>query len=544
MRRPLSPSILSILGAVGSRVEAAADKVWPLPGGGVEAVLARRRERLQQRVRTRLAGDLVGAEMGLLLLYAACTSHRAPIICIPMPPAFGGRMGGMAGGGITGGSSKDGGAAHNFDALARSIEALPPLSRLRLDDGAAAPSLSSSASSSSSSDPLAALSPQVLRLLYWATGADAPSGRPWLDGARSSNSVGSHSGGKVGPTAGAGAGAGAAGAGATAAGATASASAATRAKTTGGLPDNCELVLRVKLPGNPKFEGLAAQHGRIRAFHGSQVENFHSILHNGLRNMSGTKEMRTGAAFGEGIYLAANLNVALMYGTTLPIGHPLWQRATHLLDAQERSKASSSSSSSSSYSTFKPRRFRCVLACDVVDLACNRNILRSRRDAYYIVKDKDHVLSAELLVFFDQAAPAQQEEGKQASAAGATAGVAAAAADTAGLLSTVATGEDRGGGSSASAQRNGGGETLRRRHLEGAAGGSGAGSSRGPSNGAWTGAPPPSSSSSSSSSSSAASASSLSSLSTTLLRILQMVLVVALACVVAALFARQGSWRR
>jgi hypothetical protein len=34
------------------------------------------------------------------------------------------------------------------------------------------------------------------------------------------------------------------------------------------------------------------------------MENFHSILHNGLKNMSNTKQMATGAVFGDGIYLA------------------------------------------------------------------------------------------------------------------------------------------------------------------------------------------------------------------------------------------------
>ena len=31
-----------------------------------------------------------------------------------------------------------------------------------------------------------------------------------------------------------------------------------------------------------KFEELESLHGKIHAYHGSRVENFHSILHNGL----------------------------------------------------------------------------------------------------------------------------------------------------------------------------------------------------------------------------------------------------------------------
>ena len=34
-----------------------------------------------------------------------------------------------------------------------------------------------------------------------------------------------------------------------------------------------------------RFQQLATPHGTFHAFHGSSVERFHSILHNGLLNM-------------------------------------------------------------------------------------------------------------------------------------------------------------------------------------------------------------------------------------------------------------------
>ena len=40
----------------------------------------------------------------------------------------------------------------------------------------------------------------------------------------------------------------------------------------------------------------------VYAFHGTSMENLHSILHNGLLNLSGTALERTGAIFGDGIY--------------------------------------------------------------------------------------------------------------------------------------------------------------------------------------------------------------------------------------------------
>jgi hypothetical protein len=49
-------------------------------------------------------------------------------------------------------------------------------------------------------------------------------------------------------------------------------------------------------------------------FHGSPLGNWHSILRNGLRNMSNTAYMSTGAAYGSGVYLSDNLQVSYSYG--------------------------------------------------------------------------------------------------------------------------------------------------------------------------------------------------------------------------------------
>lgn len=54
-------------------------------------------------------------------------------------------------------------------------------------------------------------------------------------------------------------------------------------------------------------------HGSFFAFHGSSPENWYSILRNGLRSMSNTGYMSTGAAYGEGIYLATDLSTSMNY---------------------------------------------------------------------------------------------------------------------------------------------------------------------------------------------------------------------------------------
>ncbi len=53
--------------------------------------------------------------------------------------------------------------------------------------------------------------------------------------------------------------------------------------------------------------------GTIWAFHGSPIANWHTILRTGLKNMSNTKNMRNGAAFGSGIYLAPNSGTSYWY---------------------------------------------------------------------------------------------------------------------------------------------------------------------------------------------------------------------------------------
>jgi len=54
-------------------------------------------------------------------------------------------------------------------------------------------------------------------------------------------------------------------------------------------------------------------YGSLTGYHGSTTENFHGILRYGLKNWSGTRLMRNGALYGEGIYLASTLGIALSF---------------------------------------------------------------------------------------------------------------------------------------------------------------------------------------------------------------------------------------
>mmetsp|Transcript_12956 Transcript_12956/g.16925 ORF Transcript_12956/g.16925 Transcript_12956/m.16925 type:complete len:583 (+) Transcript_12956:151-1899(+) len=64
-----------------------------------------------------------------------------------------------------------------------------------------------------------------------------------------------------------------------------------------------------------KFQEYKKASGAFFAFHGSTAGNWHSILALGLKNMSGTKYMSAGAAYGSGIYMAENFGTSFGYSS-------------------------------------------------------------------------------------------------------------------------------------------------------------------------------------------------------------------------------------
>ncbi|XP_062946647.1 protein mono-ADP-ribosyltransferase PARP16 isoform X2 [Cynocephalus volans] len=71
-------------------------------------------------------------------------------------------------------------------------------------------------------------------------------------------------------------------------------------------------------PANSKFYETKGERDLIYAFHGSRLENFHSIIHNGLHC-----HLNKTSLFGEGTYLTSDLSLALIYS---PHGHG-WQHS-------------------------------------------------------------------------------------------------------------------------------------------------------------------------------------------------------------------------
>jgi len=82
---------------------------------------------------------------------------------------------------------------------------------------------------------------------------------------------------------------------------------------------NGEQFLMLSAPPETEnaFRSLRKQHGSVFAFHGSSIENWHSIIRNGLKNASGTKFQVNGTAYGSGIYMSPNLSYAMGYSSSV-----------------------------------------------------------------------------------------------------------------------------------------------------------------------------------------------------------------------------------
>ncbi|KAL9641426.1 hypothetical protein ABK040_013355 [Willaertia magna] len=111
------------------------------------------------------------------------------------------------------------------------------------------------------------------------------------------------------------------------------------------------------------------KYGSYWAFHGSAVENFHSILRRGLMNCSGTKMMTTGAAYGEGIYMAPDSSTSFGYSRV---------------------------GSSWSKSLFgNVNNLRCIMICEVIKAPG----VPTTPSPYYVVKQTEHVTTRFFLFY-------------------------------------------------------------------------------------------------------------------------------------------------
>ena len=76
---------------------------------------------------------------------------------------------------------------------------------------------------------------------------------------------------------------------------------------------NCKYQFIINRDDKFKFNDFIKckkEYGSIIAYHGSPSYNWHSIIQNNLQNYSNTKQMTSGALFGDGIYLTTSISLS------------------------------------------------------------------------------------------------------------------------------------------------------------------------------------------------------------------------------------------
>jgi hypothetical protein len=134
-------------------------------------------------------------------------------------------------------------------------------------------------------------------------------------------------------------------------------------------------LYQYRLISDDSFSDLKKKHGVIYAFHGSIIENWHSILRNGLKICSGTNLMLNGAASGKGIYCSKQLMMSFSQYSKIPLNSPLnvTNKATIL----------------------NTGLFHCIALCEIIDD-------KSFRDVYndiVVVRDASMIRIAYLFTY-------------------------------------------------------------------------------------------------------------------------------------------------
>jgi poly [ADP-ribose] polymerase 6/8 len=104
------------------------------------------------------------------------------------------------------------------------------------------------------------------------------------------------------------------------------------------------------------FRERKAKYGTKFAFHGSRAENWHGILRNGLKNMSGTGNQLNGAAHGKGVYFAPLASASFGYS-----GHG-------------SSAGVSSSGAAAVGESFLGDNMLCIALCEIIDDKINDHV--------------------------------------------------------------------------------------------------------------------------------------------------------------------------
>ncbi|KAM9807717.1 protein mono-ADP-ribosyltransferase PARP6-like [Neosynchiropus ocellatus] len=135
------------------------------------------------------------------------------------------------------------------------------------------------------------------------------------------------------------------------------------------------LLISSPPPKEARFQAARKLYGSTFAFHGSHIENWHSILRNGLVNASYTKLQLHGAAYGKGIYLSPISSVSFGYSEMGKGQHQITTREELLNKYNKIKKLQQCQLGESRF--LQSRNLNCIALCEVItskDLQKHGNI--------------------------------------------------------------------------------------------------------------------------------------------------------------------------
>lgn len=143
-----------------------------------------------------------------------------------------------------------------------------------------------------------------------------------------------------------------------------------------------------------RFRTAKKLYGSTFAFHGSHIENWHSVLRNGLVNASYTKLQLHGAAYGKGIYLSPISSISFGYSG---MGKGQHRMPTKDELVQRYNRMNTIPQSRPIQSRFlQSRNLNCIALCEVItskDLQKHGNI--------WVCPVSDHVCTRFFFVYED-----------------------------------------------------------------------------------------------------------------------------------------------
>lgn len=128
------------------------------------------------------------------------------------------------------------------------------------------------------------------------------------------------------------------------------------------------------------FQEAKKQYGSTFAFHGSGIENWHSIIRNGLVNASGTKLQINGAAYGKGIYLSPQISTSMGYSRMGYGSHSIKKG-----QSQEKTKPR----------FLTGKNITCIAICEVITKHIKKN------GAIWVCPEQDHVCTRFFFIYED-----------------------------------------------------------------------------------------------------------------------------------------------